>query len=310
MISVVSFAIMELPPGDFLTYYVAELRAQGQEVSQELIQALEIRYGLNDPSYTRYFKWITGFVQGDLGLSLRYNRPVSDLIMERVGFTALIAVLTLIFQWVVSVPIGIYSAVRQYSVTDYIATIFGFLGLAIPNFLLALVIMYVSYAHFGHSISGLFAPQFVGEPWSVPKLLSLASNIWVPIVVVGTAGTAGSIRVLRGQILDELGKHYVQTARAKGLSEFIVVWKHMLRVAINPVVSTVGWILPEIFAGDTITGVVLGLPTLGPLLLQALRYQDMYLAGSILMVQTILVVIGTLISDVLLAMVDPRIRYD
>ncbi len=309
IISMFAFVVIELPPGDFVTNYIMELRMTGQEVSETEIEAISRRYGLNDPAYVRYFKWISGFFSGDLGYSMTYNQPVNKLIQQRVGFTVLISLLVLFFQWIVSVPIGIYSAIKQYSPTDYVITLLGFLGLSIPNFMLALILMFVSYRFFGISVTGLFSQAYIGAPWSLGKLMDMASKIWVVVLVVGTGGTASLIRVLRGQMLDELGKEYIQTARSKGLSEMVVILKHALRVAINPIISTIGWILPRIFSGAALTSIVLGLPTLGPLMLDALLNQDMYLAGSILMIQTFLVLIGTLISDILLALVDPRIRY-
>ena len=309
-ISIVVFIVINLPPGDFLTSYVNQLRQSGLEVDASQVAALERRYGLDRSIVGQYIIWITNFVQGDFGLSFQENRPVIDLIKERIGFTALIALSTVLFQWIMAIPIGIYSAVKQYSITDYIFTLGGFIGLAMPNFLLALIIMYIAYAFFDTSVTGLISSQYMGQPWDLPKILDMLNNLWVPVVVIGTAGAAGLIRIMRGQMLDELGKPYVQTARAKGLYEFVVVLKHATRIAINPLVSTVGWILPQIIAGGTIVGIVLGLPTLGPLLLRSLRFQDMFLAGSILMCQGILIIIGTLISDVLLAISDPRIRYD
>lgn len=308
-VSIVAFVVMELPPGDFLTNYVANLEAEGLRVTQEELDSLERRYGLGQPSYIRYFKWAGGFFTGDLGLSMYYNRPVSELIGERLFLTITLTFVTILFTWVVAIPIGLYSALRQYSPFDYAFTVVGFLGLSIPNFLLALVIMFVAFKYFGLSVSGLFSAEFVGEPWSFAKFLDLLSNIWVAVVVVGTAGTAGTIRVLRSQMLDELGKDYVKTARAKGLAEGVVILKHALRLAINPVISRIGWMLPALFSGATITAIVLNLPTVGPLLLDALRNEDMHLGASVIMIQTILVVIGTLISDILLAVVDPRIRY-
>lgn len=304
------FFIIQLPPGSYIDSYVLQLRAQGQEVSEAEIAAITRMYGLDLPMHQRYVRWFTRFVRGDLGFSLALRRPVADVIRDRVGFTVLISVLVLLFQWIVSIPVGIYSAVRKYSVGDYIATFFGFIGLSIPNFMLALIIMFVGFRYFGVNLTGLFSVHMAAAPWSWAKVVDMLSRIWVAVLVVGTAGTASFIRVLRAQMLDELGKAYVQTARAKGLRERIVIWKHTLRVAVNPVISTIGWILPAIFSGEAITSIVLGLPTLGPALLNALLVEDMYMAGSIILIQTILVLIGTLISDIALAMVDPRIRYE
>lgn len=309
VISIFAFIVIQLPPGDFLTNYIMELRLQGDDVTDAEIESIAKRYGLNDPGYIRYIKWASGFLVGDLGYSMKYNQPVSNLIKKRIGYTLLISLLVLLFQWVISIPVGIYSAIKQYSIGDYIITLLGFLGLSIPNFMLALILMFVAFKYFGSSVTGLISSEYIGQPWTYGKIIDMMSHVWVPVIVVGSAGTAGLIRVLRGQMLDELGKEYVQTARAKGLTEKVVIFKHILRVAINPIISTIGWLLPRIFSGATLTGIVLGLPTLGPLLLSALMNQDMFLAGSILMIQSMLVLIGTLISDILLAVVDPRIRY-
>jgi peptide/nickel transport system permease protein len=310
LISIFVFTIIQLPPGSYVDTYVMQLRAQGETVSEEEIQAIIRMYGLDDPIYIQYIKWFTGFLSGDLGYSLYFKMPVAEIINKRIGFTVLVSLLTLIFQWVVSIPVGIYSAVKKYSVGDYVVTFLGFIGLSVPNFMLALIIMFIAYRYFGVNVTGLFDVRFIDAPWSWAKFGNLLSNIWVAVIVVGTAGTAGFIRVLRGQMLDELGKAYVQTARSKGLHERVVILKHALRVAINPVISTIGWILPRIFSGAAITAIVLGLPTLGPALLNSILAQDMYLAGDIILIQTSLVLIGTLISDIALALVDPRIRYE
>jgi len=310
VISMFIFMVIQLPPGSYIDNYIMELRAQGQDVDQAEIEAITRMYGLDQPIYVQYVRWFTGFLQGDLGYSLNLKQPVGEVIMSRLGYTVLISILTLLFQWIVSIPIGIYSAIRKYTAGDYVVTFLGFIGLSIPNFMLALIIMYVGYRYFGVNLTGLFSMQYISAPWSFAKFLDMLSNIWVAVVVVGTAETAGFIRVLRSQMLDELGKAYVQTARAKGLRERVVIVKHTLRVAINPVISTIGWVLPRIFSGAAIVAIVLGLPTLGPALLNAILSQDMYLAGDIILIQTILVLIGTLISDIALAAVDPRIRYE
>ncbi len=308
-ISIISFTIIQLPPGDFLTTYVAQLSASGETVDQSELDALRERFGLDQPMYIQYLKWAWNFVHGDFGHSFEWNKPVSELIGERLGLTVLISICTLIFTWVVSVPIGIYSAVRQYSWMDYILTIFGFIGLATPNFLLALVLLWVSYAYFGLSIGGLFSPHFADAPWSFARVIDLLEHLWVPVVIVGLSHTAKFIRIIRGNLLDELRKPYVVTARAKGLSETRLIFKYPVRVAINPLVSTIGWTLPELISGIAITAVVLNLPTTGPLLLRALMSQDMQLAGTFIMFLSSLTVVGTLISDILLAWVDPRIRF-
>lgn len=310
VISMFVFVLIQLPPGSYIDNYIMQLQAQGQQVQKAEIAAITAEYGLDKPLPVQYFRWFGGFLSGNLGYSLSLKEPVGEIISSRLGFTVLISVLVLIFQWVVSIPIGIYSALRKYTVGDYVVTFLGFIGLSIPNFMLALIIMYVGYRYFGVNLTGLFSIQYVGASWSIGKFLNMLSNIWVPVVVVGTSYTAGTIRVLRSQMLDELGKAYVQTARAKGLKETVVVVKHVLRVAVNPIMSTIGWILPQIFSGSAIVAIVLGLPTLGPALLNALLSQDMYLAGDVILIQTILVLIGTLISDIALALVDPRIRYE
>jgi len=283
VISLISFAIIQLPPGDYLTTYIAELQSQGETVDDALLQQLERRYGLGLPVHQQYFRWVKNMLlEGDLGQSFGWNRPVNSLIWDRLGLTMVITLVTVIFIWIVALPIGIYSAMRQYSIGDYVATFFGFLGLATPNFLLALVLMYVSLKYFGQSVGGLFSPEYLDAPWSFGKVIDLLSHLWIPVIILGTAGTAGLIRIMRANLLDELHKPYVTTARAKGVPER---------------------------RGSIIVSVVLNLPTTGPLLLQALQQQDMYLASSFIMLVSTLTVVGTLISDILLAWLDPRIRY-
>lgn len=311
LISIISFMIIELPPGDFLTTRLAELNSKGQQVSDSELNRLRDRYGLDKSVVERYFLWIWNIVRyGDFGRSFQWDEPVVDLVGGRLALTAVISISTLIFVWVVAIPIGVISAVKQYSIFDYFATFFGFIGLSVPNFLLALVLMYIAYTHFGVSITGLFSEEYVDAAWSFNKFLDMLKHIWVPIVVIGTAGTASIIRTLRGSLLDELQKQYVITARAKGLKEQKLLFKYPVRVAINPLISTLGWILPGIVSGDAIVANVLNLPTTGPLLLGALKSQDMYLAASFVLLLSTLTVIGTLISDILLAVVDPRIRFD
>jgi len=310
IISIISFAIIQLPPGDYLTSYIAALSETGETVDEEQIAALKKQYRLDEPIHLQYLHWIAGLLRGDMGMSMEWNRPVTKLIGERILLTTIISLVTLLFTWAVAIPIGIYSAVRQYSIGDYVFTFLGFIGLATPNFLLALIFMYVGYSVFGVSAGGLFSPQFQNAPWSLAKFGDLMAHIWIPVVVIGTAGTAGLIRVMRGNLLDELRKQYVLTARAKGVARVKLILKYPVRVAINPLVSTIGWVLPAIVSGATITAVVLGLPTTGPLLLRALMNQDMYLAGSMVMMLSLLTVVGTLISDILLMLLDPRIRYE
>lgn len=306
----VTFVVIQLPPGDYLSTRVAQLQAQGDGSlgAQELARLTE-RYGLDEPIYVQYWNWITNIVlRGDFGDSFEYGRPVSQLLAERLPLTITLSVLTLLFIWAVSFPIGVYSAVRQYSVGDYTFTFLGYLGLAIPNFLIALVLMWLSLRWFGMSPGGLFSPEYRDAPWSLAKVGDLLGHLWIPVVIWGTAGTAANIRVLRANLLDELRKPYVVAARARGNTERWMTIKYPVRVAMNPFFSTIGWILPGLIAADAITSQVLNLNTTGPLLLQALLAQDMYLAGSILMISAVLVVVGTLISDIALAWLDPRVR--
>ena len=310
IVSIISFLIMQAPPGDFLTAYIAQLAANGEQVDLAQIESLRVTYGLDKPWYQQYWRWISGFFVGDFGVSFEWNLPVKDLIGQRLALTIFISVLTIIFTWVVALVIGVYSAVYQYSLLDYFFTTIGFLGLAIPNFMLALIFMYIAFQFFGVSVGGLFSPDYVNAPWGWAKFIDLLKHIWIPIVVIGTAGTAGLIRIMRANLLDELKKPYVVTAQAKGVPRWRALFKYPFRVAINPLLSTIGWLLPAVISGDIIVSVVLSLQTTGPLYFRALLNQDMFLAGSILMFLAVLTVIGTLISDLLLAWVDPRIRYD
>lgn len=309
LISITAFLIIQLPPGDYVTNLVASLEQQGEIIDQATIDALKKRYGLDLPIYAQYFKWIGGMFQGDLGYSFYYNADVWDLIGSRLMLTFIISFTTLVFTWVVSFPAGLFSATHQYSFLDYVITFFGFIGLATPNFLLALILMWVAFSGFGVNVARLFSEQYIDAGWSIGKFLDMLRHLWVPVVVIGTAGTAGLIRVLRANLLDELGKPYVDAARAKGVSETRILYKYPTRIALIPFVSTIGWALPGLVSGATIVSVVLNLPTTGPMLLNALRSQDMYLAGSFIMFLSVLTLIGTLISDILLAWLDPRIRY-
>ena len=310
LISFISFSIIQLPPGDYLTSYIAALSETGETVDEAQAAALRARYNLDQPFFVQYFRWLTGMLRGDLGMSFEWNRPVTELIGERLLLTMVISIVTLLFTWAIAVPIGIYSAVKQYSLPDYCFTFLGFIGLATPNFLLALVFMYIGYSVFGVSAGGLFSPEYQNAPWSFAKFVDLLWHLWIPVIVSGTSGTAGLIRVMRGNLLDELRKQYVMTARAKGVRYWKLLLRYPVRVALNPLVSTIGWVLPGIVSGETITSVVLGLPTTGPLLLRSLMNQDMYLAGSMVMMLSFLTLIGTLISDILLLWLDPRIRYE
>ena len=308
MASVVSFAIIVLPPGDYLTSYISRLRSQGNEIAQEQADALRLQYGLDQPLYMQYLKWAWKMLHGDMGRSFQWQRPVAELIKERIGLTVLVSLVALLFTYVVAVPIGIYSAVRQYSIGDYFFTVMGFVGVSVPDFLLALVLIVWMYKSFGVSVAGLYSAQFKGEPWTLAKIIDLIKHLPMPIIVIGMSGTAYIIRVMRGMMLDELNRPYVTTARAKGLTELRLLTKYPVRVAMNPIVSTIGWTLPNIFSGQTIAAIVLGLPTIGPILYQALMQEDLFLAASTVMITTSLTIIGTLISDILLGWLDPRIR--
>ena len=310
IVSVVAFGIIELPPGDYLTAYIVRLKTQGTQVGEAEIAALSKRYGLDMPLHMRYLKWMKGLFRGDLGQSLEHNKPVSELIGERLVLTIALSLFTLFFTYLIAVPVGIFSATHQYSVGDYFFTVIGFAGLAIPNFLLALVLMFLFYRWFAISVGGLFSPEYRLAAWSFAKILDMLKHLPIPIIVIGTSGTTALIRVMRSCLLDELRKQYVVTARAKGVKERRLLFKYPVRVAINPIVSTIGWTLPAIVSGSTITAIVLDLPTTGPLLYRALMNQDMYLAGSFIMFLTFLTVVGTFISDILLIWMDPRIRYE
>lgn len=311
IVSIISFVIIELPPGDYLSTYVAQLSLMtGDEVGEGEIARLSQQFGLDKPMHVRYFRWIWSIVRyGNFGRSFIWNKPVSEVIGERIALTMVITISTICFTWIIAIPIGIYSATHQYSPVDYGFTFLGFIGLAIPNFLLALVLMWLSFAYLDIPITGLFSPEYVDAAWSLAKIGNMLKRLWVPVIVIGTAGTAGLIRIMRACLLDELGKQYVITARAKGVSERRLLFKYPVRLAVNPLVSTIGWLLPTIISGEAITAIVLNLPTTGPVLLRALLSQDMYLAGSFVLILSSLTLIGTLISDILLAWLDPRIRY-
>ena len=307
-ISVIVFVIIQLPPGDYLESHIATMQAQGENVDQKKIAFLREQYGLDQPMWKQYLSWVTGFIQGDLGYSFEYDLPVADVVGDRMFLTILISIVTIVFTWLIAFPIGIYSATHQYSWGDYGLTFIGFIGLATPNFLLALVMLYLANVYFGTSIGGLMDPEFIDQPWSTGKLLSVLEHLWIPVVVIGTSGTAAMIRRLRANLLDELEKQYVTTGRAKGLPPGKLLRKYPLRMALNFFVADIGNLLPGIISGAEVVAVVLSLPTTGPLLIASLQSQDMYLAGSFLMFLAILTVIGMLISDLLLAMLDPRIR--
>jgi len=306
-ISALVFFIIQLPPGDYLTTIIIELEQQG-EAGRERIEFLRQEYSLDKPMIEQYFLWVLGMLQGDFGWSFEHQLPVTEVVGDRMFLTFVVSFTTIIFVYIVSFPIGVYSAVRQYSIGDYTLTFLGFVGLATPNFLLALVLMYIANVYFGTSIGGLMDPEFTDQPWTWGKMVSVLEHLWVPVVVIGTSGTAGMIRGLRANLLDELHKQYVITARAKGLPRGKALIKYPLRMALNPFIADIGNLLPEIISGSVIISVVISLPTTGPMLLTALQSQDMYLAGSFLMFVAGLTVLGTLVSDLALAVLDPRIR--
>jgi peptide/nickel transport system permease protein len=308
--SVVAFALIQAPPGDFITSYVAELAASGSAMDRVQIEALRALYGLDQPFHVQYFKWIVRILQGDLGVSLDWQKPISELIGQRLLLTLALGLGTLLFTFAVAIPIGIISATRQYSFWDYFFTVFNYLGVATPTFMTALVLMWLAFTYFGITITGLFSPAYVDAPWSVGRVIDLAKHIWLPILILGLDGTARLARIMRANLLDELHKPYMEMARAKGMSEWRLVMKYPVRLAINPLVSSLGWYLPLIFSGSLIVATVLNLPTIGPLLLRSLISQDMFLAGTIILVYFGIAVLGTLLSDILLAWLDPRIRME
>ena len=307
-ISALVFIIIQLPPGDYFTTYINELQSRGESVDVAKLEFLKQQYGYDKPMIEQYFHWLFGMLHGDFGYSFEYSQPVADIVGDRLWLSFVVSFTTILFTWVVSFPIGVYSAVRQYSIGDYTLTFFGFLGLATPNFLLALVLQWLAFSYFETSIGGLMDPKYIDAGWSADKALSILEHLWVPVVVIGTSGTAGMIRRLRANLLDELHKQYVVTARAKGLPPGRALVKYPLRMALNPFIADIGNLLPEVISGAAIVSIVLSLPTTGPMLLNALQGQDMYLAGSFLMFLATLTVIGTLISDLLLGVLDPRIR--
>lgn len=311
LISIISFIAIQLPPGDYLTSYVAQLRTMGDNIEQEAIDSLRERYGLGEPIYVQYTKWITGIIlRGDWGQSMEWQKPVKELIGERILLTVVLSLVSLMVSWFIAIPIGVYSATHQYSFLDYLMSIISFIGVGIPGFLLALIVMYFAQARLGLNVGGLFSEQYINAPWSVERVIDMLKHLWIPVLILAVEGTAGGIRTTRANLLDELNKPYVELARAKGLNEWKLIWKYPVRVALNPFFSTVGWSLASLISGATLISVVLSLQTTGPMQLRALTSQDMYLAGSFLLILSVLTVIGTLISDILLAWVDPRIRLE
>ncbi len=311
VVSVVSFVLIQLPPGDILNMEVLRLRSAGTQISEEQVEALRQLYGLDKSLPEQYWLWITNILfKGNFGTSFTYVKPVSEILAARVPLTAVVSILTAIFVWLLAVPIGVYSATNQYSIFDYFWTFVSFIGIATPGFLLALVFLWIAFVQFGISAIGLFSQEYETAPWSWAKIVNMLQHIWVPIVIIGMASTAGMMRTMRGMMLDELNKQYVITARSKGLTETRLLVKYPVRTSLNPTISTIGWMLPGIISGEALVSMVLNIPTTGPVLLQALLNQDMYLAGSIVFVLSVLTVIGTLLSDILLVWLDPRIRYE
>lgn len=310
VISAVVFWIIQLPPGDFMSTYIANLESSGIEVSDELAITLRRQYGLDRPITFQYFYWIRNIVtEGDWGRSFSWNKPVADILAERVPLTVAVSLTSTIFVFLVAIPIGIFSATNQYSLFDYFFTFLGFVGVSIPPFMLALILMWGMFTLFNWSVGGLFSPEYIDAPWSVARFLDLMARIWFPVVLIGLSGTAGLMRVMRGNLLDELRKQYVVTARAKGIPEMRVLFYYPVKIAVNPVISTIGWILPGIVAGEVLVSIVLNLQTTGPVLFDALLSQDMYLAGSITLILSLLVIFGNLVADLLLVWIDPRIRF-
>ena len=309
-ISIFSFAIVQLPAGDYVDSYIIRVvaeRGTSQGMREHEI-ALRQLYGLDRPIYVQYFKWMSGVVQGRFGQALEYRLPIWTVIKDRLFLTIILAGSTVLFTWVLAIPLGIFTAVKQRSVADYSLTFVGFIGLATPDFLLALVLMYISFAVFNMSVGGLFSPEYQSASWSLARIWDLFKHLWIPSLILGTSGTAGLMRIMRANLLDELSKPYVVTARAKGLPEWKLILKYPVRVALNPIASTVGYLLPYLISGSIIVSVVLSLPTLGPVLLQSLYTQDLFLASAIILLLGVMTVIGTLLSDILLVVVDPRIR--
>lgn len=310
IISILAFVIIQLPPGDYVTEYLNRLRASGVTVDQAEVERLTKMYGLDQPMYAQYFKWMGNIItELDFGYSFQFNKPVNDILLSRMGTTFFIAVLSFVVSWGLAIPIGIYAAVKQYSIADYFFTLMGFFGLATPGFLLALVIMYYAWSKFGVAVGGLNSPEFLTEPWNWARIVDMLGHLWIPVLILAIGGTANIIRTLRATMLDELRKPYVTVARSKGLSEMAVLMRYPVPIAINPLISTIGWLLVWFFSGGMVVEVVLNLPTAGPVLWTSLLGQDMYTAGAYILITGVLVTVGSLISDICLALVDPRVRF-
>ncbi len=308
--SIISFVVIQLPPGDYVTAYIANLQATGTAISTEEAQALRIQYGLDQPVYVQYLKWAGLMLRGNYGMAMEYNRPVREVIGDRMAMTVVVSLAAIFLIWVLALPIGIYSAVHQYSLGDYFFTFLGFIGIAVPNFMLALILLYVSFKYFNvQNIGGLFSPEYLQQAWSWAKVWDMIKHLPLPAVILGLAGMAEVVRIMRANLLDELRKPYVVTAQAKGLSRYRVILKYPVRAAMNPFASTIGYLFPFVVSGSIIVSLVLSLPTVGPLLFKALIAQDLFLAGTILLLLSILTVIGTFVSDLILMWIDPRIRH-
>jgi peptide/nickel transport system permease protein len=310
IISIVGYMIVELPPGSYVEFEINRLRQQGGNLSQDQITALELRYGLNDPVYVRFIKWITGFVRGDFGESFQYRQEVKDLIGQRLAFTISISIFSLLLSWGIAVPLGVYSATHRYTIPDYFITVLQFFGLSIPSFLVALLLMVFAQRVLGQQVGGLFSDQFQSAAWSWAKFVDLLKHLWIPIIVIAFGSTAGLSRIMRANLLDVLNMQYVQTARSKGLKEDRVIWKHAVRNAMHPLIMILGGSLPGIISGETVVAIVMNMPTVGPMYFNAQLNQDIYLAATFLMFLSILGVLGNLLADIALAWVDPRIRYE
>lgn len=310
LVSLTVFILIQLPPGDFVDSYVASLAASGETVDPAMMVDMRHRFGLDQPIIVQYFHWILGVMRGDFGYSFEWQSPVSALIGERMGLTLILSIATLILTWAIALPIGIYSAVDRYSIFDYFFTFIGFIGLAVPNFLIALVLMYVGVKYWGQDVTGLFSPEFQNAAWSWDRAKDLTNHLWIPMIILGASSTASLIRIMRANLIDQLHMPYVVTARAKGLSEVKLLVKYPVRIALNPFVSTIAWILPHLISGAVITSIVLNLPTAGPMLYQALMSQDIYLSGAFLLLLCLMTVVGSLLSDILLVVLDPRIRFE
>jgi peptide/nickel transport system permease protein len=310
LFTVVVFMLVQAPPGDFLTSYVAMLASSGSSMDAATVEALKQQFGMDQPIHIQYLRWMENLMQGDLGMSLEYQRPNAELIGERLLLTVFLALFAFVITWVVAIPAGIYSAMHKNTALDYIFAVLNYIGVATPNFMLALILMWLAFSNFGLMITGLFSPEYTQAPWSLDRVIDLLKRIWLPAIVLGVAGTARLTRIMRANLLDELNKPYVVTARAKGMSEWRLVIKYPVRLALSPIISTVGWYLPQLFSGSLIVATVMNLPNIGPLLLRSLIQQDMYLAGSILLIYCMLTIVGTLVSDILLALFDPRIRME